>query len=80
MLSPAKHLLYLPENEQSRSFAEFILSEKQIPRGVYPEPLRFTQGRSRAEGERARNDERRAQDDVARLVFQQPVKVRRASR
>jgi len=26
MLSAAKHLLYFPENQQSRSFAEFTLS------------------------------------------------------
>ena len=30
--------------------------QKQIPRGVCPEPLRFAQGRSQADGERARND------------------------
>jgi len=28
MLSAAKHLLYLRENEQSRFFAEFTLSQK----------------------------------------------------
>ena len=30
--------------------------KRQILRGVYPEPFRFAQGRSQAEGERAQDD------------------------
>jgi hypothetical protein len=40
-----------------------------ILRGVYPEPLHPVQGRSQAEGERAQDDKRRAQDDGAALAL-----------
>ena len=50
MLSAAKHLLYLIEKKNN------------ILRGVYPEPLRYSQGRSQRKGEWA-------QDDMSRGLF-----------
>ena len=55
MRSAAKNLPFLVENKQT-----------QIPRGVYPELLRFAQDRS--------NWSERARDDVRRDLFQRPTK------
>ena len=69
MLIAAKHLLCVVEDEKGRFFAEFTLSEKQIPRGVYPE-----------RSERARNDSRETQDDAVRGFISNRVGIESRSR